>query len=130
MSSHRFDDMQPNEKSPCGVGRDGEPESAGNCDKNFYVYILASKRKGALFIGVTSDLLDCVVEHKCNQVEGLTSQYAIHQLVYFERFKQAGPALLREDALKKMHRSWKLNLITQHNHDWRDLYEDLTEPRG
>jgi predicted GIY-YIG superfamily endonuclease len=61
-----------------------------------HTYILASKRRGALFIGTASNLLDRVLEHKGNLIEGLTSLYAIHQLVYFERFNNAGHALIRE----------------------------------
>ena len=90
-----------------------------------HTYILASKRRGALFIGSTPDLLDCVLEHKGNLVEGVTSLYAIHQLVYFERFDAAGPALLRQAEIRQLPRCLKLRLVEQQNPDWDDLYEYL-----
>ena len=90
-----------------------------------YTYILASKRRGALFVGTTQDLADCVLEHKANLVEGITSLYAIHLLVYYEVFHAAGPALLRQAELTRLHRRLKLHLIEQLNPDWRDLYDHL-----
>ena len=92
-----------------------------------YTYILASKRRGALFVGATADLIDCVLEHKGNLIDGVTSLYAIHQLVYFERFDTAGPALLREAEIKQLPRCLKLRLIEQQNPDWDDLYEYIVE---
>ena len=94
-------------------------------NKNYYTYILASKRNGALYIGVTANLANCVYEHKCNLISGITSQYAIHLLVYFEYHQDAGVASLREISIKEMHRIWKLDLIEQHNPEWRDLYSDI-----
>ena len=91
-----------------------------------YTYILASKRRGALFVGTTQDLADCVLEHKANQVEGITSLYAIHLLVYYEVFQAAGPALLRQAELRRLHRRLKLHLIEQLNPDWHDLYDYVT----
>ena len=91
-----------------------------------YTYILASKRNGALYVGVTTDLVDRILDHKCNMVAGITSQYAIHQLVYFECHKDAGSALLREQAIRQMHRIWKRDLIERHNPDWSDLYPDIS----
>ena len=90
-----------------------------------YIYILASKRRGALFIGTTQDLTGCVLEHRANLVEGITSLYAIHLLVYYEVFYAAGPALLRQAELRKLHRRLKLQLIEQLNPDWHDLYESI-----
>ena len=90
-----------------------------------YTYILASKRNGAMYVGVATDLVDRVLDHKCNMVAGITSQYAIHLLVYFESHKDAGPALLREQAIRQMHRIWKRDLIEQQNPDWCDLYPDI-----
>ena len=90
-----------------------------------YTYILASKRHGALYVGVTDDLAHCVREHRLNQVEGLTSLYAIHRLVYFEYFDKAGPALLRECEIKRMPRGHKLQLIESVNPAWRDLYSEI-----
>ncbi len=92
-----------------------------------YTYILASKRRGALFVGTTQDLTDCVLEHKANQVEGITSLYAIHLLVYYEVFHAAGPALLRQAELRRLHRRLKLRLVEQLNPDWHDLYDHVTQ---
>ena len=97
-------------------------------NERHYTYILASKRNGALYIGVTTNLVETVLDHKCNMVVGITSQYAIHQLVYFECLKDAGSALLRELAIRQMHRIWKLDLIEQQNPTWRDLYPDISNP--
>ena len=94
-------------------------------NKIHYTYILASKRNGALYVGMTTDLAGCVLDHKCNLVAGITSQYAIHRLVYFECHEDAASASQREFAIKQMHRIWKLDLIEQHNPEWRDLYDDI-----
>ena len=90
-----------------------------------YTYILASKRSGALYVGVTDDLLERVLDHKCNMVPGITSQYAIHLLVYYEYFADEASARRHEQDIRRMHRIWKLELIESRNPDWRDLYEDL-----
>jgi putative endonuclease len=89
-------------------------------------YILASKRNGALYVGVTDDLVDRVLDHKCNLVAGITSQYAINQLVYFEWHPNLAAALEREQAIREMHRIWKLELIERQNPGWRDLYADIS----
>jgi putative endonuclease len=89
-------------------------------------YILASKRNGALYVGVTADIVNCVLDHKCNLVSGITSQYAINQLVYFEWHQDLSAARRREQEIRQLHRIWKLHLIEQHNPNWRDLYEDVT----
>jgi putative endonuclease len=89
-------------------------------------YILASKRNGALYVGVTDDLVDRVLDHKCNLVSGITSQYAINQLVYFEWHADLESARQREQSIRQMHRIWKLELIEQQNPDWRDLYNDIS----
>jgi len=95
-----------------------------------YTYILASKRRGALFVGTTQDLADCVLEHKANLVAGLTSLYAIHLLVYYEVFHAAGPALLRQAELRQLHRRLKLHLVEQLNPDWCDLYDHFAHCSG
>jgi putative endonuclease len=77
---------------------------------------------------MTTDLAGCIFDHKCNLVAGITSQYAIHQLVYFEYHDDADSASQRENSIKQMHRIWKLDLIEQHNPGWRDLYEDIAPP--
>ena len=88
-------------------------------------FILASKRDGALFVGVTDDLVNCVLDHKCNMVSGITSQYAINQLVYFEWMPNETTARRREQEIRQLHRIWKRDLIEQYNPNWRDLYEDI-----
>ncbi len=88
-----------------------------------YVYILASKRNGTLYIGVTNDLLKRVYENKNNLVEGFTSKYQVHQLVYYEMASEVTAALRREKQLKKWKRAWKIELIEKNNPQWKDLYE-------
>ena len=95
--------------------------------KFFYVYILASKRKGTLYIGVTSDLAKRVWEHKNHFVEGFTKKYGVDKLVYYEAHETAENAIIREKKLKKWNRDWKIRLIEKHNPDWHGLYEKLQE---
>jgi len=92
----------------------------------YYTFILASKPKGALFVGTTSDLVNCVLDHKCNLVGGITSQYAINQLVYYECHEEEEVARKREQTIRQLHRIWKLDLIDRINPYWRDLYDNLT----
>jgi putative endonuclease len=94
--------------------------------KNYYVYILASKKLGTLYIDVTSDLVKRVYEHKKNLVEGFTQKYNIHDLIYFETTQSIESAIAREKQLKKWNRKWKLELIEKHNPEWKDLYEEIT----
>ena len=89
------------------------------------VYILASRRNGTLYIGVTSDVVKRVWEHKGDFVEGFSKQYAVHLLVYFEFHERMEDAIPREKQVKKWNRAWKLRLIERVNPEWRDLYEDL-----
>jgi len=89
------------------------------------VYILASRRNGTLYTGVTSNLHKRVWEHKGNLVKGFTKKYAIHTLVWFEVHSDMRAAITREKAIKKWKRHWKLNLIERMNCEWRDLYLDL-----
>ena len=89
------------------------------------VYILASKRNGTLYVGVTSDLVKRVWEHRNNVVEGFTSRYGVHRLVYFEMGDDMEQAILREKRIKKWNRVWKIELIDKHNPDWRDLWETI-----
>ena len=94
-------------------------------NQTYCTYILASKRHGALYVGITGDLAGRVLDHKCNLVAGITSQYAIHMLVYYERHEDAAMASQRENAIKQMHRIWKLDLIEQKNPEWHDLYDEI-----
>ena len=89
------------------------------------VYILASKRNGTLYIGVTSDLVKRVWEHKNDLVEGITKEYGVHQLVYFESHEDMATAIQREKQLKKWNRDWKVQLIEKGNPQWGDLFDSL-----
>ncbi len=92
--------------------------------KCYYVYILASRKNGTLYIGVTSDLQHRLHQHKCGMAPGFTKRYGVHRLVYFETFCRIGDALTAEKRLKKWNRSWKIRLIEEHNPEWKDLCED------
>ena len=89
------------------------------------VYILASKRNGTLYIGVTSDLIKRTWEHKNDSVEGFTKRYRVHRLVYYELHEDMESAIRRETQMKKWNRDWKLELIEKQNPDWRDLWEGI-----
>jgi len=93
--------------------------------KNYYVYILVSKRNGTLYIGVTSDLRRRVYQHKNNSVEGFTKKYKVHMLVYYEQTSNVESAIKREKDLKNWKRKWKLDLIEKNNPGWKDLYNEL-----
>src|SRR4051794_37813814 len=87
----------------------------------FFVYILASRRNGTLYIGVTSNLSRRISEHKAGLVPGFTRQYEVNRLVYFEQFESVREARAREYAMKRWRRPWKIELIEKLNPDWRDL---------
>ena len=89
------------------------------------VYLLASGRNGTLYVGVTSDLIRRVWQHKSALVEGFTKQYGVKQLVWFEAHDTMESAIGREKSIKAWKRGWKLALIENLNPEWRDLYEDL-----
>jgi putative endonuclease len=91
----------------------------------FLVYILASKRNGTLYIGVTNNLARRLAEHKAKLVRGFTRQYGVDQLVYFEAFDSILEARAREHSLKRWRRAWKVDLIEKLNPDWRDLTSQL-----
>lgn len=98
--------------------------------KSFYVYILCSGRNGTLYIGMTSDLVKRVYEHKNNLVDGFTKKYGVHRLVWYEIHDAAETAIRREKQMKKWERSWKLRVVEEINPQWRDLYLDLLESDG
>ena len=87
--------------------------------------MLASQRNGTLYIGVTSNLLKRVWEHKNDVVEGFTKQYGVHSLVWYEPHDTIESAIMREKAMKEWKRAWKLDLIEKANPEWKDLYEDI-----
>ena len=89
------------------------------------VYILASKRNGTLYAGVTSDLIKRVWQHKNNLVEGFTKRYGVHQLVWYELHDNMQSAIEREKRIKDWKRKWKLDLIESMNPNWTDLYHEL-----
>ena len=93
--------------------------------KTYYVYILASKRNGTLYIGVTNNLIRRVYEHKNGLINGFTKKYTVHMLVYYEHTNDIYSAIQREKRLKKWERKWKIELIETMNPDWHDLYEEL-----
>jgi putative endonuclease len=92
-------------------------------NKHPAVYILASKRNGTLYVGVTSDLIKRIWEHKNNMVEGFTKRYDVHQLVWYELHETMESAIQREKQIKEWKRKWKLELIERANPNWRDFYQ-------
>ncbi len=94
-------------------------------DKQFYVYILASKRNGTLYIGVTSDLVQRIWQHKNKTVKGFTKKYNVDRLVYYETHSNVESAITREKQMKKWRRAWKIRLIEGENSDWNDLYDNI-----
>ena len=90
------------------------------------VYMLASRRNGTLYMGVTSDLIKRVWEHKNGLAEGFTKRYAVHELVWYEIHETLESAIVREKALKEWKRKWKLEVIERGNPNWLDLYNELT----
>jgi len=92
-------------------------------NKEFYIYILASKRNGTLYTGVTSNLPQRIRQHKNDQFDGFCKKYDVKQLVYFEQHNTAESAITREKQIKKWNRAWKLKLIEKDNPQWNDLYD-------
>lgn len=97
-------------------------------EKSPAVYILASKRNGTLYIGVTSDLCGRVALHKQELLEGFTKKYGVKMLVYFEHHDSMEAAITREKQMKEWQRAWKPRLIERGNRDWRDLFEETCGP--
>ncbi|MGT2501886.1 GIY-YIG nuclease family protein [Bradyrhizobium guangxiense] len=91
----------------------------------FYVYILASRRDGAIYVGITNDLVRRVYEHRIKAVPGFTTKYNITRLVWFEIYDDPVSAISREKELKKWKRAWKVQLIEKDNPNWDDLYESI-----
>ena len=91
----------------------------------YYVYILASRKDGVIYIGVTNDIVRRVYEHRMKAVPGFTSKYNITRLVWFEVYDDPTNAITREKELKKWKRRWKTELIEAQNPQWNDLYESI-----
>ena len=94
-------------------------------DKRYYVYILASRRNGTLYVGVTNDLLHRVWQHREEIIPGFTKRYGVKMLVHYEVFESIHAAIQRETNLKRWKREWKMKLIQETNLEWEDLYESL-----
>jgi putative endonuclease len=92
----------------------------------YFVYLLASRKDGTLYLGVTRDLVRRVYEHKTKAASGFTSRYDVRRLVWFEIYDDPSSTIAREKQLKKWQRAWKIELIEKENPDWRDLYEEIT----
>jgi putative endonuclease len=93
--------------------------------KQFYVYILASRERGTLYIGFTSDLIKRVYEHKNGLADSFTKKHSVKMLVYYEVHDNFESAVTREKRLKKWNRAWKIELIENFNQEWKDLYDSL-----
>ena len=92
--------------------------------KQFWIYILARRKRGTIYVGLTSDLLRRVWEHRTQAAPGYTARYGIDRLVWFEQHPDFASAVEREKRLKRWRRAWKYDLIETDNPDWRDLYDD------
>jgi putative endonuclease len=92
----------------------------------YFVYIMASRRNGTLYVGVTNDVVRRAQEHREGRALGFTKKYGVKTLVYFEVFEDVNVAIQRETRIKKWKRAWKIALIEKENPDWLDLYEGLT----
>lgn len=95
-------------------------------EKQPAVYIMASKKNGTLYVGVTSNLIKRVWEHRNNLIAGFTKKYSVHLLVYYEMHEVMGEAILREKRIKKWQRDWKIRMIERDNPRWMDLWGECT----
>jgi putative endonuclease len=91
-------------------------------DSFIAVYMMSNRRHGTLYIGVTSDLITRVTQHRSGEIPGFTHRYGLNRLVWFEQWESISEAIHREKSLKKYKREWKINLIERENPDWADLY--------
>ena len=90
-------------------------------ERRFFVYILASRKHGTLYIGISGNLPERIEQHRLGAILGFTRKYSVKRLVYFEEWPDAPSALLREKQMKKWNRDWKIQLIEERNPDWADL---------
>jgi putative endonuclease len=111
------------------TGRSSIPETTVRA-RSYYVYILASRTGGTLYVGVTNDLIRRIYDHKSKSTEGFTEKYDVIKLVYFEQFDDPENAIKREKRLKKWSRAWKISLIEKDNPDWHDLYPEIAAGGG
>jgi putative endonuclease len=95
--------------------------------KTYYTYILASRRYGTLYIGVTSNLIARIWQHHEGLADGFTKKHNVKQLVWYEIHRDILAAITREKQIKKWNRSWKIDLIQEQNPQWLDLYDDLVK---
>jgi putative endonuclease len=93
---------------------------------SYWVYILSSRPRGTLYVGMTNDLIRRIYEHREGLVEGFSKEYGVKMLVYYEQHATAMAAIQREKNIKHWSRQWKIDLIRSMNPDWRDLWEDIT----
>ena len=93
--------------------------------RSYFVYLLASRPNGTLYVGVTNDLRERIWQHKQELVEGFTKKYGVKSLVWFEQTESIESAIVREKQIKKWNRDWKVELIEKTNPQWRDLYEEI-----
>lgn len=92
----------------------------------FYVYLMASRKQGTLYLGVTNDLIRRTYQHKAKETKGFTARYHVDRLVWFECYDDPINAITREKEIKKWRRVWKIALIESGNPDWKDLYPEIT----
>jgi len=92
----------------------------------FYVYLLASRKEGTLYLGVTKDLVRRTYQHREKLLPGFTSRYDVRRLVWFEVYDDPTTAIVREKQIKKWRRAWKIDLIETENPEWKDLYPEIT----
>jgi len=97
-------------------------------ERSYWVYILASRLGGTLYIGVTNNLIRRIYQHRMGLIAGFTKDYGVHRLVYFEQHTDIEAAIRREKRLKKWNRAWKIRLIEQDNPNWDDLYPQISSP--
>jgi putative endonuclease len=97
-------------------------------ERSYWVYILASRIGGTLYIGVTNNLVRRIYEHRNGLVDGFTKKYHVHGLVYFEQYSDIETAITREKRLKRWNRAWKIQLIEELNPNWDDLYPQIASP--
>jgi putative endonuclease len=93
--------------------------------RSYFVYLLASRRNGTLYVGITGDLKRRVWEHRQDLVEGFTKKYGVKLLVWYEHTESIESAIVREKQIKMWNRDWKIQLIESANPDWRDIYDEL-----